>query len=106
MAPIRATHFLLGHDAQVAQSGALQIAASKGRLDVLEALIAYGGKVYERLISKVGFLGNRGKRSTRLEAAKTPVQIAIEHGNSKIATWLLEKGADSSSTDPVSGQGT
>ena len=69
---------------------------------MLQTSIVLGGNVSERLNPKVGFLGNRGRRSTQLEAAKTPVQVAVEYGNGKIATKLIEEGCGSSNSGHIS----
>lgn len=88
------TTLLLRHGAQVPQSGALHMAAEKGRVDVLQALVegAGGGDdvVDERLEPNVGFLSHRHKQQ---QASETPLLIATRRGQRETVRWLLERGA-------------
>ena len=70
------TIMLLEHGAQVAQTGAVRMAAEKGRLDVLDILIENGGDVNERLLPDAGFCPQK----TRFQKAfETPLFVATEH---------------------------
>ena len=54
--PLEFTTLLLRHGAVVPRAGALQMAAEKGRLDVLEMLFDHGADLNERMELKLGFL--------------------------------------------------
>ncbi|CAF9923041.1 hypothetical protein IMSHALPRED_005836 [Imshaugia aleurites] len=85
------TTLLLQHGAQVAQTGAIRMAAEKGRLDVLRILIEHGGDVNERLAPDAGFF-NQKKRHQ--QASETPLYTATLNGHHDVVVWLLEQGAD------------
>lgn len=89
--PLRYTKLLLQHDARIAQSGSIRMAAEKGRLDVLQALVEHGGDVNELLEPRVGFLTQKLKHQ---HASETPLFTATENGNLGIVVYLLEQGAD------------
>lgn len=93
--PLEYTSLLLRHGARVPQSGALHMAAEKGRVDVLQALVegAGGGEddvVDERLEPNVGFLSHQHKQQ---QASETPLMIATRRGQREAVRWLLERGA-------------
>ena len=89
--PLQYTTLLLEHGAQIAQTGAIGMAAQKGRLDVLKVLIENGGDVNERLQPDAGFFTQK----TRFQkASETPLYVATEHGQRDVVVWLLEQGAD------------
>lgn len=90
------TTLLLEHGAQIAQTGAIHMAAQKGRLDVLKILIENGGDVNERLQPDAGFFTQK----TRFQrASETPLHVATEHGQRDVVVWLLEQGADAKIED-------
>ena len=91
--PLEYTTLLLQHGALVPQSGAVHMAAEKGRVDVLQALLesASGeGLVDERLEPNVGFLTNQRKQQ---QASETPLIIATRHGQRDAVRWLLKRGS-------------
>lgn len=89
--PLSFTTLLLHHGARVAQSGAIRMAAEKGRLDVLQQLVDHDGDVNERLQPNVGFLTLKRKYQ---HASETPLHTATEHGHCDVVKYLLEHGAD------------
>lgn len=92
--PLEYTKLLLQHGAQVPQSGAVHMAAEKGRIDVLQALVEGAGSdndiVDERLEPNVGFLSHKHKQQ---QASETPLMIATRRGQREAVRWLLERGA-------------
>lgn len=97
--PLEYTTLLLQHGAKVPQSGAVQMAAEKGRVDILEALVEGAGGddvVDERLEANVGFLRHRNKQQ---EASETPLMIATRCGQHQAVRWLLERGASMKTQD-------
>lgn len=92
--PLEYTKLLLQHGAQVPQSGAVHMAAEKGRVDVLQALVegAGGGDevVDERLEPNVGFLSHQHKPQ---QASETPLMIATRRRQREAVRWLLQRGA-------------
>ena len=97
--PFEYTTLLLRHKATVPQSGAMQMATEKGRLDVLQALVEHGGDVNERLEPNVGFLSHKRKQQ---QASETLLHLAVMAGQAEVAMWLLLHGAD---TDIADSQG-
>lgn len=89
--PLQYTTLLLQHNACIAQSGAIRMAAEKGRLDVLQALIEHGGDVNELLQPSVGFFTQKKKHE---HASETPLYTATENGHRDVVVYLLEQGAD------------
>lgn len=91
--PLKYTTLLLWHGAQVPQSGAVHMAAEKGRVDVLQALFEGAGDddvVDERLEPSVGFLSHKHKQQ---QASETPLIVATRCGQREAVRWLLERGA-------------
>lgn len=91
--PLEYTKLLLQHAAQVPQSGAVHMAAEKGRVDVLQALVEGAGGddvVDERLEPSVGFLSHKHKQQ---QASETPLMVATRCGQREAVRWLLERGA-------------
>lgn len=93
---LQVTNALLQHGAQVAQSGALQMAARQGRVDVLQTLLNHEADVNERLEPTVGFLSHKNKRQ---EASETPLHVATAHRQSEAVAWLLDHGANPENKD-------
>lgn len=92
--PLEYTTLLLRHGAQVPQSGALHMAAEKGRVEVLQALVDGAGGGYdvvdERLEPNVRFLSHQHKQQ---QASDTPLMVATRRGQREAVRWLLERGA-------------
>lgn len=94
--PLEYTTLLLQHGALVTQSGAIQQAVEKGRVDVLKELLEHGGDVNERLRPNVGFLAQKTKFQ---QASETPLMIAARNGQRGATRWLLEHGASAEIED-------
>ena len=88
---LRYTTLLLKHGAQVAQTGAIRMAAEEGRLDVLRFLIEHGDDVNERLMPDAGFFT---QKTSFQRASETPLYVAKWNGHRDVVVWLLEQGAD------------
>ena len=94
--PLEYTTVLLRHGARVPQSGALHMAAEKGRLEHLKALVERGGDVDERLEPDVGFLSHQRKLQL---ASETPLLVAVRCGQKEVVRWLLGQGASTEVKD-------
>jgi hypothetical protein len=77
------TERLLQHGAMISGSGAPRMAASKGRLDVLEILVKYGADLDE-YFHETDVVGPGG----------TPLHMAVRHKQPEAVKWLLEHNAD------------
>lgn len=94
--PLQYTELLLSHGARVSQSGPMQMAVEKGRVDVLKDLVEHGGDVNERLEPDVGCLAASKKKQL---ASESLLHVAVNFGQVELVGWLLEKGADAKAVD-------
>ena len=94
--PLDYTILLLGYGAIVSESGAMQMAVKKGRLDLLKQLVEHGGNVNERVDHNIGFFSYKTKKQ---QAIETLLHIAVKTGHVEVAKWLLEQGADAGLVD-------
>ncbi len=94
--PLEYTSLLLKYGAIVSESGAMQMAVEKGRLDLLKLLVEHGGNVNERVDHNIGFFSFKTKKQ---EASETLLHIAVKTGHVEVAKWLLEQGADAGLVD-------
>lgn len=98
-APLELISLLIQHGARVLQSGALQMAVTKERVDVLDLLLKNGADVNE----KVPFTLDEGEvldeETKRERCSESPLHIAVRSNTPKAALWLLENGADTSIRD-------
>jgi hypothetical protein len=74
---------LLAHGAIIEKSRSMRSASYNGRIDVLEALLKYGGDVNEVADCK-DIDGPPG----------TPLHVAAAEGKEDIVSWLIDHGAD------------
>ena len=91
--PVGTVDALLKAGAKIERSGAMLVAAEKGRVDILERLIEGGADVNEILDVDVGFLGQRSDQKTKDRAQETPLHAALRHGHGEAVTLLRMHGA-------------
>ena len=88
------TKLLLENGAVLAKSGALHMAAWRGRVDVMEVLVRYGADLDERLPKdKISWLDED------LMATWTPMHFAASKCQEQAFTWLEERGANANVRD-------
>ena len=90
----RVTEMLLKHGTQSPQSGAIQVAAECGFINVLETLVSYGADVNERLSVENIYKGHK-----ELLASRSPLHFAAAEDQIAAVVWLLKHNADPDLTD-------